>query len=243
MHEVETGPYLIALNETTFGEWIEFLRALPKGKRKARTPDVDRQGRTVVLTELPDGAYELALGRDEKPNVAREGKPIRYQDTDRAGRAVQDWSRIPVTGISFDDMLAYMAWLRDSGRVPGARPCNEHEWERAARGADGRTFPHGEQLEPGDANHDRTYGQVSAAFGPDEVGSYPASDSPYGVHDLAGNVWEWTAAVADPDVPVARGGGFFQASVWARAENRSRDVRDHRDAYYGIRVCASVHAQ
>lgn len=238
IHEVETGPYLIALNETTFGEWIEFLRALPEPERRSRTPNVLREDFTVALTELPDHTYQIALGRDEPPYQAREGEPIRHAG--RTRHDVQDWSRLPVTAVSFDDMRAYTAWLHDSGRVPNARPCNEHEWERAARGADGRAFPHGDQLEPGEANHDLTYGRVAKAFGPDEVGSYPASDSPFGVHDLSGNVWEWTASHDDPSIPVARGGGFFQASFVARPENRSPDISDRRDAFYGVRVCASV---
>jgi eukaryotic-like serine/threonine-protein kinase len=237
MHEVETSSYLIALNETTFGEWVEFLRALPSAQRNLRTPNVSRQGFTVVLSELPDQRYQLTFGPDEHPYVAREGEPIHYPG--RTVRATQDWARLPVMGVSFEDTLAYMAWLRETGRVPTARPCSEYEWEHAARGADGRAFPHGERLEPNEANYDLTYNRVMTAFGPDEVGSHPASDSPYGVHDLVGNVWEWTASIDVPNTPAARGGGFFQFSAMARPENRSQDVANRRDAFYGIRVCAT----
>jgi eukaryotic-like serine/threonine-protein kinase len=237
-HEVETGSYLIARDETTFGDWIAFLRQLPPAQRAAHLPRVSRRSITVALRELPDGRYQLALGPDDQPSVALEGEPLRYPG--RVARITQDWSRIPVTGVSYEEALDYMAWLQTSGRVPGARPCTEHEWERAARGADGRAFPHGERLAPDDANHDLTYGRVTTAFGPDEVGSHPASDSVFGVRDLAGNVWEWTASLEVPGAPTARGGGFFQASGIARPENRAPDVANRRDAFYGIRVCAPV---
>ncbi|HWO21496.1 MAG TPA: bifunctional serine/threonine-protein kinase/formylglycine-generating enzyme family protein [Kofleriaceae bacterium] len=238
IHTVETGPYLIARNETTFGEWIEFLRALPRAERAKRTPDVNRRSFNVALSQRPDGTYQLALGLDGYVMVAKEGEPLRYPG--RTARAVQDWSRLPISGVSFDDTLAYMAWLRDSGRVPRARHCSEHEWERAARGADGRAFPGGARLDPEDANFNLTYGKIETAFGPDEVGSHPASDSPFGVHDLAGNVWEWTTSVDDAETPVARGGSFFQAGAYARAENRSVDIAHHRNAFYGVRVCATA---
>jgi formylglycine-generating enzyme required for sulfatase activity len=235
-HPVETGAFLIARDETTFGDWLAFLRALPAGGRAQRTPKVSRQGFTVVLGESGDGTYRLTLGPDDHPYTAPEGVALRYPG--RTTRSSVDWSRLPVTGVSYLDALAYMAWLRDTGRVPGARPCTEHEWERAARGADGRAFPHGESLAPDDANHDVTYGRRPDAFGPDEVGSHPASDDAYGVHDLTGNVWEWTAWVDDPVIPVSRGGSFFQTAAVARPENRARDVPDRPDAYYGVRVCA-----
>ena len=91
-----------------------------------------------------------------------------------------DWMRLPVSGISADDAVAYAAWLATTGRVRGARLCSEVEWERAARGADDRLYPHGYHLAPADANHFATYG---AGAGPDQVGSYPVSRSPFGIDD------------------------------------------------------------
>src|SRR5439155_14762439 len=106
---------------------------------------------------------------------------------------------------------AYAAWLSRSGRLVGARLCSEHEWERAARGADDRIFPHGDRLLPDDANYDETYGRHPLGFGPDEVGSHPESESPYGVLDLVGNVLEWTRSVRRPGEPILRGGSWYHA--------------------------------
>lgn len=237
LHTVETGAYLIARNETTFGEWIEYLRDLPPAEQARRMPNATRQGFTVALQGLPGGKYQVTLGRSDHPSIVKEGELVHYPG--RTSRSAQDWLRLPVTGVSFVDMLAYLAWLRETGRVPNARPCTEHEWERAARGADGRAYPHGERLEPDDANFDRTYGRIVDAFGPDEVGSHPASDSPFGVHDLAGNVWEWTASLEDSAAPEARGGGFFQFDAASRSEDRTPDIATRSDAHYGIRVCAT----
>src|SRR6202022_2636026 len=105
----------------------------------------------------------------------------------RNRRAEQDWLRFPVAAISLEDAQAYLGWLDRSGRLPGARLCDEYEWERAARGADDRRFAHGDTLSPEDANFDETYDRKG--FGPDEVGTHPASTSPFGVRDLVGNVW------------------------------------------------------
>jgi serine/threonine protein kinase/formylglycine-generating enzyme required for sulfatase activity len=238
LHSVETGAYLIARDETTYAEWIAFMRDLPPEERRRRTPEAMRQGFTVALDELPDGDHRLTLGFEGHLSVARAGQPFRYQGRDR--RSSQDWLRFPVSAVSFEDLVAYTAWLRRSGRVPGARPCDEREWERAARGADTRPFPGGTRLDPDDANHDVTYGRSPSAFGPDKVGSHPASDSPFGAHDMAGNVWEWVSAAGQPSTPVGRSGSFYQESSGARVENRAPDTSAHRDAFIGLRVCASL---
>src|SRR5262249_59305376 len=86
---------------------------------------------------------------------------------------------LPVAGITWDDATAYARWL--GAAVPGARLCTEREWERAARGADGRLFPGGDALLPGDANFKATWDRDRAQLGADEVGSYPLDASPFGV--------------------------------------------------------------
>jgi formylglycine-generating enzyme required for sulfatase activity len=236
-HAIETGAYLIAQRETTYAEWIAFLRDLPPDERLQRAPSMHRQGFTVALAELPDGDFKLTLGPDKTPYAAKMGQPIVYPG--RHPRAEHDWQRFPVSAVSFEDGQAYVAWLARTGRVPGARLCDEREWERAARGADGRLFPGGAQLEPGDANFDLTYGRDPEGYGPDEVGAHPASDSPIGVQDLAGNVWEWVSSAHRPDQPVGRGGSFFQAAIGARTENREPFASTHKDAFVGIRICAT----
>ncbi len=57
------------------------------------------------------------------------------------GRPAMVWQDLPVVGITADDAKAYAAWLSGTGRVPGARLCTDDEWERAARGSDGRAYP------------------------------------------------------------------------------------------------------
>jgi formylglycine-generating enzyme required for sulfatase activity len=240
MHEIATKSYLIAREETTYADWIEFLRSLPKGERANLAPDGRRQGIRIALTEVSDGDFRIALGPEDNPQTGSAGQLIHYRG--RAGFPAQNWARMPVSGITFNDALAYTDWLHRTGRVRGARACTEHEWERAARGADGRAYPHGEEIKPNEANYDLTYGRAFTAFGPDEVGSHRASDSPFGVQDLAGNVWEWTAFMDDPRIPVARGGSFFQSDTITRPENRAQDLPTRRDAFYGFRVCATYPA-
>jgi len=154
-------------------------------------------------------------------------------------RAEQDWTRFPVAAVSFQDSLAFAAWLNRTHRVPGARLCNEYEWERAARGADGRTFPSGSALAPEDANIDVTYGRDPLAFGPDEVGSHPASRSPVGADDMAGNVWEWTRSVETANAPVERGGCWYNGELTSRSVNRERGEPTQRHIWIGVRVCAT----
>jgi formylglycine-generating enzyme required for sulfatase activity len=236
-HAIETGAYLIAQRETTYAEWIAFLRDLPPAERLQRVPSSGRQGFSVALAELPDGDFALTLGPDKTPYVARMGQLIVYPG--RHPPSKHDWLRFPVSAVAFEDGQAYAAWLARTGRVPSARLCDEREWERAARGADGRLFPGGARLAPDDANVDLTYGRDQGGFGPDEVGAHRASDSPFDVQDLTGNVWEWVSFARHPDQPVVRGGSFFQQITDARTENREPDVSTHKDAFIGIRICAT----
>jgi serine/threonine protein kinase/formylglycine-generating enzyme required for sulfatase activity len=236
LHPLTTAGYLVGRTEVTHGEYLAFLRALPPDERAARRPHARNYFGALDVTEQPDGRWEFRLERTGHVYRALEGEPLHYRERER--RAVQDWRRFPVSGISWEDAHAYVAWLDRTGLVPGARLCDEHEWERAARGADGRHYPHGDRLEPDDANFDATYGRRSLAFGPDEVGSHPASDSPFGAADFTGNVWEWMRSVTAADTPAYGGGSFYQDMMTGRVHNHGDGEPRLRSPFIGLRVCA-----
>jgi formylglycine-generating enzyme required for sulfatase activity len=193
-------------------------------------------GSTFELTELSDGRWRFTFRRADHTYEALDGERIHYLQRDR--RSEQDWLRFPVSSVSHDDALAYAAWLAASGRLPGAHLCDEYEWERAARGADGRRFPNGDRLAPDDANFDETYGRRPLAFGPDEVGSHPGSRSPVGADDMAGNVWEWVRSVERPGGPINRGGSWYLGQIVDRTMNREIGEPTQRDPNIGLRICA-----
>jgi formylglycine-generating enzyme required for sulfatase activity len=246
LHEVHTGGYYIGRHEVTFGQWIEFLDDLAPDERRRRSPSAAypqssasgelRMG-SISLGELGPKRWRLVMTPTTRTYSAEIGQRLHYEH--RARRADQDWMKFPVAAISYEDAIAFAAWLDRTGRVAGARLCDEYEWERAARGADARTFPGGNTLADDDANIDATYGREPLAFGPDEVGSHPASRSPIGADDMAGNVWEWTRSVETVDAPIARGGGWYNAELNARSMNREYAEPTQRHVHIGVRVCAT----
>ena len=106
--------------------------------------------------------------------------------------------RHPVVHVSFHDAGAYARWARK--RLP-----TEEEWEKAARGTDGRLFPWGDRFHVRYAN---TRGGKRKGTTP--VDAFPSGASPYGCLDLVGNCWEWTSSWFDEseEMMVLRGGSF-----------------------------------
>ena len=237
IHEVRTAGYYIGRHEVTFAQWIEFLDDLAPEERRRRSPSSVSPQSSLTLTEIGPARWRLALTPTTRTYTAEIGQRLRYEH--RTSRAEQDWTKFPVSAVSYDDAVAFAAWLDRTGRVPGARLCDEYEWERAARGADARTFPGGNTLAPDDANIDVTYGRDPLAFGPDEVGSHPASRSPIGADDMAGNAWEWTRSVETADAPMWRGGGWYNAELSSRSVNREPSEPTQRHVHCGVRVCAT----
>ncbi len=110
----------------------------------------------------------------------------------------------PVMAINWFDADVFCRWV--GGRLP-----TEVEWERAARGSDARRYPWGNTYDPSRANLDSSY--------PTAVGSYPGGASPYGVLDMAGNVFEWTATQMNGRY-VVRGGGWTKYYFRGRVTDR-----------------------
>lgn len=237
LHPVELDVYLIGRTEVTMAEWLSFVRDLPASERGRYLPRAAGHDGESYVEELPGGGYQLTWQPTTQAYVAREGQRIRYPG--RRRRAEQDWLAFPVVGVSWEDVQAYAAWLDRTGRVPGARLCTEREWERAARGADDRLFPHGDELLPDDANHDVTYGREPLGFGLDEVGSHPASSSPFGLVDMAGNAWEWVQSEDESGEVYYRGGDWYRRARNCLSANRQPGHRTMRAVHVGARICAT----
>jgi formylglycine-generating enzyme required for sulfatase activity len=155
----------------------------------------------------------------------------------------------PVVRVSWHDATAYAAWLAnvtgESWRLP-----TEAEWEKAARGTDGRIFPWGDSF---DVNYCNTAEAKKESTTP--VGSYPAGASPCFALDMAGNVFEWTSSVFKPypssltdgrerpestEVRVLRGGSWRSGARHARAAYRNRHNPEYVSSSVGFRLARSV---
>ena len=238
LHRRHVDAFVIDKHETTFADWIRFLDSQDAGERDRLAPDVTTAGRGSLRLSDKGGAWRLAFQPTTERYAADAGGAIVYKGRTREVR--QDWLQFPVTGVSSADVERYLSWLRRTGRVPHARMCTEVEWERAARGADERVFPHGDDLQPEDANFDLTYGRVASAYGPDVVGAHPASRSPFDVDDLVGNALELATSSEEPAAVVLRGGGYYFGAASCRSTNREAIPATLRDVGTGFRVCASL---
>jgi iron(II)-dependent oxidoreductase len=132
-------------------------------------------------------------------NLLRDWKDGTYPD---------GWGNRPVTWVSFEDARAYAAWA-------GKRLPHEWEWQYAAQGTDGRSYPWGNEW---DASAVPAADKSRTMRGPDAVDAHPKGASPFGVMDLVGNVWQWTEEFTDEHTRggILRGGSYYQpqGSIW-----------------------------
>jgi len=194
-------------------------------------------------TEVTNAMYSKCVqdGKCDPPQSAGSNTRDKYFGN-------HEFDSYPVINVSWDDANTYCEWRGNNTRLP-----TEAEWEKAARGTDQRTYPWGEVLSCDNANYQtRCIGDTTKS------GVYSSGVSPYGVYDLAGNVWEWindiysetyyqNSPLINPigpslgDFHVIRGGSFYSFSKVEDPRTSVRDmmISDASNIYVGFRCARS----
>lgn len=164
----------------------------------------------------------------------------------------------PRENVNWYEAVAFCRWLsyRLTDQVPhldypqvwAVRLPSEYEWERSARGFDGRIYPWGRAYKAGFANVDESQFSAEYIGQTTAVGMYPQGATPEGILDMSGNVWEWTlseyGAGENMDLSrlarrVVRGGSWKHSSASAKATIRLHFSAVERHPFVGFRVCTS----
>jgi formylglycine-generating enzyme required for sulfatase activity len=241
--EVPGGPFTMGSDQATD----------PLAFDIERWSGAERQG-TVDVPTFYIARYEVTVAqyaafvRESGHRVADPGA--------LAGRP-----NFPVVSVAWTDALAYARWLEaaltrwNGTPAPLARLLEEGwhatlpteaQWEKAARGPDGRIFPWGDEPRAERANYQGP--------GPTRVGAFPCPECPFGLADMSGNVWEWTRSPYQPypydpaddaanlevdALWVMRGGSFADGPQNVRAAVRGGADPGARRPFIGFRVVIS----
>ena len=161
----------------------EFIMGNNGRSRAEGEGDLDeRPAHKVYLDPFYIDKYEVT-NAEYKGFVDATGHrvPVKWKN----GTYPPDRGNHPVAFVSWTDAYAYCQWA-------GKRLPSEEEWEKAARGTDGRHFPWGNEFDPMKANTPQYWLNIRKEGGTMPVGSFEKGKSPYGLYDMSGNVYEWT---------------------------------------------------
>ena len=209
----------------------EFTMGSPTGDPDERPPH------QVYLDSFLIDTYEVTVGQ----YAAFLQETGNHPPSDWKAMNQFSHQKRPVSNVDWADAAAYCKWA-------GKRLPTEAEWEKAARGTDGRLYPWGnEQPTPRHANYEQAGSNSHGALAP--VGLFEAGKSPYGLYDMAGNAWEWVSDWYDhgyyqasppknPEGPptggfkVIRGGSWNSSSRVLRSSDRYWDPPTFRSQYF-----------
>jgi eukaryotic-like serine/threonine-protein kinase len=237
--EHHVSDFAIARVPITFREYCAFLDALPEDEAARRLPRDTQMAGGGLLVERVDGRWQPAEGLIE--GEARKMFP----------RGDGHYWNVPVCLVDWFDARAF-------ARSRNARLPNELEWEKAARGVDGRVYPWGDRFDPTfcKMRDSRPFTQQ-----PEPIGTFPPDESPYGVRDLAGGMREWVGDIfgersateldAEAEPPAGtergestwreiRGGNWNQDHKWARAASRGGSYALARGTGLGFRLAKTL---
>lgn len=223
---VDVPSFFIQQYPVTVGEYLEYLRALETDapdELDKRMPRTDGDLRVVIRD---------AENRLIPNNLLREG-PVRGRHPH--GQAIE--ADFAVVGVRLADAIAYAAWRAKRDKVDYRLP-GELEWERAARGADGRVYPWGNHF---DATFCKMAASRESAPTAEPVGSFTTDRSPFGVCDMAGGVRQWvTSDETNASFAIVRGGYWYGDARGCRSASRRRVTPEARYGNIGFRLAYSV---
>lgn len=205
----EAAMVLVPAGSFTLGMDRREAQALVKRLKKPWLPLYDQEflRRTMTLGAFYIDRYEVTNTQYQRFVRESGHRPSRYARWPQFNQDQQ-----PVVGVGWHDAEAYCAWA-------GKRLPTEFEWEKAARATSGTAWPWGNKPDESAFN-----GRKQGKYGPVKVGSYPSGNSPYGISDMAGNVWEMTSSPwpneSQPTGHVMRGGSFLNGIADVRSTVR-----------------------
>ena len=183
----------------------------------------------------PDEARKRAPQRPDGKLVFREDARGRWSWALDESLGIELGAKKPVVLVAWDDARAYCAWRGERDGREYRLP-RDLEREKASRGADGRIFPWGSHFDPTWCNMVESRMEGGARLGP--VGEFPTDESPYGVRDVSGNVFDWTEDrfETDKNWMTLRGGAYHGGAIWCRCAARIGFPPDVRREMAGFRL-------
>ncbi len=219
--QIPAGPFWMGANNPELG-------APPRARMQLGDYVIARSPVTVEAYAAFLNAQEPARARKHVPKL----EPSQWRETEDGVFHPLEYGGNPVVGVSARDAQAYCAWLTEQDERPWRVP-SAAEWEKAARGADGRAYPWGDAWE-GSRCRCASSPEGGAAT---EVGN-ETDESPYGARDLSGGVREWTSTehLRHHRRRVIKGGGFNSPRAACHLAARGFQKLDRGAADLGFRV-------